>query len=86
MHYLGVLLRYNKRPKIGIVGNDLAGQEYISIKAKCRKAIRLRGKYYKEDWDMVPEKSSSSHTIFKALQKAIDKAANTIKSLEFHFV
>lgn len=51
------------------------GKEYISIKTKKSKAIRLKGKYYKEKWDNEPKKLSNSHTISKALQEEIDKAA-----------
>ncbi|WP_415407280.1 relaxase/mobilization nuclease domain-containing protein [Sulfurovum sp. CS9] len=51
------------------------GKEYISIKTKDTKAIRLKGKYYKEKWDTEPEKLSNIHTILKALQGEIDKAS-----------
>ena len=51
------------------------GKEYISIKRENSKAIRLKGKYYKEDWSEKPSKLGSSNTIFKALQKEIEKAS-----------
>lgn len=51
------------------------GKEYISIKTKDTKAIRLKGKYYKENWEERPiETLSNSKTIFKTLQEAIKKA------------
>ena len=50
------------------------GKEYISIKTKGSKAIRLKGKYYKEDWTIKEERKQSSHTYLKALKQEIDKA------------
>ena len=51
------------------------GKEYISIKTNGSKAIRLKGKYYKEDWSIKPNKQENSNTHFKELTKEIEKAA-----------
>ncbi len=51
------------------------GEEYISIKVGNSKAIRLKGKYYRQNWDdQELTNSSGSKSILKALQKAIEKA------------
>ena len=53
------------------------GNDYISIKSKGSKAIRLKGKYYKEDWSEKPNAHlANSKTIFKSLQEAIKSAKN----------
>ena len=60
------------------------GKEYISIKRENSKAIRLKGKYYKEDWSEKPLKLGSSHTISKALQKEIEKASRYNQKLFYN--
>ena len=53
------------------------GKDYISIKKEGSKAIRLKGKYYKEDWTEKPNAPlGNSKTIFKSLQEAIKRAKN----------
>lgn len=51
------------------------GKEYISIKTKDTKAIRLKGKYYNENWDEKPSTSGNTPKLFKQLQEQIHKAS-----------
>ena len=51
------------------------GKEYISIKTKDTKAIRLKGKYYNENWDEKSSKSGNTRKLYKQLQEQIHKAS-----------
>lgn len=51
------------------------GKDYISIKMKDTKAIRLKGKYYKEDWNEKPSGKTNAKHLYKQLQDQIHKAS-----------
>lgn len=51
------------------------GEDYISIKTQKTKAIRLKGKYYNENWDEKTSTSGNTTKLFKQLQEQIHKAS-----------
>lgn len=51
------------------------GKDYISINTKDTKAIRLKGKYYKEDWSEKPSVKMNAKHFYKQLQDQIQKAS-----------
>lgn len=52
------------------------GKDYISIKTKNSKAIRLKGKYYKENWeDNEKMQTNTKQALQKKLKKDIEKAS-----------
>ena len=63
--------------ELKLIGYEItrANKEYISIKAKGSKAIRLKGRYYQENWEQTPTKQSNSNQLYKKLQEQIEKAS-----------
>jgi hypothetical protein len=57
------------------------GRDFLSIKLPQGKAIRLKGKYYSEDWETsiaLPSEESSVKVLWDELQEQIKKASEYV--------